>query len=159
MAEFDDFVLVTEVTLLTGKRQYMVEGEPVVDHVGAFRAQELKKSARKVYGLFIAPRIVSNTGNYFYLSAKTDYKEYGGPVTVIPLTLNQFQDLILLSGQIGGFSSQQIRHLFDDLESAQSKAPNPSNWLQSIESVILNWKTEIVSSQSQSPPASGLTPP
>ncbi len=151
VAEFGDFVLITEVTLLTGKRQYMVEGEPVVDHVGSFRAEELKKSARKVFGLFVAPKIVQNTGNYFLISSKQDYPEYGGPVSVIPMALSQFQDLITFSGQIGSFSPQEIRHLFEELESSQRKASNTSTWLQSIPNVIATWKAGVVSNRHKLP--------
>jgi hypothetical protein len=144
VAEFGDFVVVTEVTLTAGKRQYMVEGEPVVDHVGSYRVEELRKSARRVFGLFIAPKVVQNTANYFHNAARIPYKEYGGSVTVIPIQLNYLKDLITLSGQVGGFSSQDIRALFEKLELSCSAYNDPTEWVESIEKTIVAWKADLL---------------
>jgi hypothetical protein len=149
IAEFSDFVIVTEVTLQTGKRQYIVEREPVVDHVGTVQKEEYsKKSSRRVFGLFIAPKILSNTVNYFYISAKTDYKEYGGRVVVIPIELEEFIDIIRFSGSVGKLRQNQIRQLMLRFMYAFDKAQNPSDWRPMLASQLKEWKKTILSKAS-----------
>ena len=129
LAEFDDFVIVAEVTLQSGKRQYMVESEPVVDHVGIYqKAEKLKSATQPVYGLFIAPKIVMNTINYFFFSSQNNYDEYGGNVIVIPFTLERFLELIELSGTKGGFEPQEIKDLFERCAETSTHAAKPSEW-------------------------------
>lgn len=60
--DYQQFVLVTEVTMKTSSRQEAAEGEPVRRHV----ADVLTSTAAKdVYGLFIAPDIDYNTAETF----------------------------------------------------------------------------------------------
>jgi len=90
--EFDDFILVVEVTLLTTSRQEACEGEPVRRHVADFKMS----SQKPVYGLFIAPSIDTNTadtfrkGDWYY---KEDTKVR---VDILPLTTSQFKGILNL---------------------------------------------------------------
>lgn len=59
--EFDDYVIVVEVTLSTNSRQEAMEGEPVRRHV----ADLVQKYKKPVYGLFVANKIDSNTAETF----------------------------------------------------------------------------------------------
>lgn len=59
--EFEDFLLVVEVTLTASSRQEAAEGEPVRRHV----AQYAENSSKAVYGFFIAVQIDSNTAHTF----------------------------------------------------------------------------------------------
>ena len=61
IAEFDDKVIVIEVTLSESSRQEAMEGEPVRRHVADLMLQHDKP----VYGLFIANRVDSNTAETF----------------------------------------------------------------------------------------------
>lgn len=145
VAEFQDFVVATEVTLQTGKRQYMVEREPVVDHVGVIqKTEQSKKTSRTVFGLFIAPKILTNTVNYFYISAKTDYEEYGGPVIVFPITLDEFTDIIRFSGKVGKLDQKQIKQLMTQFIDAFNKAENPADWRPLIVNNIKEWEETIL---------------
>jgi len=94
--EFDDFILVVEVTLLTTSRQEACEGEPVRRHVA-----DVQFNAKKpVYGVFIAPSIDTNTADTF---RKGDWynKDAKTRVNVVPLTTAQFKDILnLLPGKI-----------------------------------------------------------
>lgn len=55
--EFDDFTILTEVTMSTSSRQEAMEGEPVRRHV----SDAVLKYEKPVYGMFIAVRIDTNT--------------------------------------------------------------------------------------------------
>lgn len=90
--EFDDFILVVEVTLLTTSRQEACEGEPVRRHIADIQII----SKKPVYGVFIAPSIDTNTadtfrkGDWYY---KEDTKVR---VHILPLTTSQFKDIFNL---------------------------------------------------------------
>ncbi len=59
--EFNDFTILTEVTMSTSSRQEAMEGEPVRRHV----SDAVLKYDKPVYGLFIAIRIDTNTAETF----------------------------------------------------------------------------------------------
>ena len=52
--EFDDYMILTEVTMSTSSRQEAMEGEPVRRHV----ADVVSENNKPVYGLFVAVKIV-----------------------------------------------------------------------------------------------------
>lgn len=88
--EFDEAIIVAEVTLTSSSRQEAAEGEPVRRHV----AQFLESTDKPVYGLFIAVQIDSNTAHTFrsgdwYLADDTKLS-----LDIIPLTLSDFKDLL-----------------------------------------------------------------
>jgi hypothetical protein len=81
--EFEEVLLVVEVTLTASSRQEAAEGEPERRHV----AQYAESTNKPVYGLFIAVQIDSNTAHTFrsgdwYL--KDDSKL---SLDIVPLTL------------------------------------------------------------------------
>src|SRR5260370_17744014 len=51
---YDKFIIVCEMTLTTGSRQFAVEGEPVTRHV--FKAIE-NSGNKPVYALFVAEKV------------------------------------------------------------------------------------------------------
>ena len=85
--EFDNFTILTEVTMSTSSRQEAMEGEPVRRHV----SDAVLKYDKPVYGMFIAVRIDTNTAETFRHGvwyAKGDVKQR---LDIVPLTLAQFQ--------------------------------------------------------------------
>ncbi len=86
--EFDDFVLVVEVTLTDNSRQEAAEGEPVRRHVALVSIQ----SQKPVYGLFIANRIDSNTAETFRIGIWFTQNDDKMQLNIIPMTLKQFKD-------------------------------------------------------------------
>lgn len=92
--EFENAIVVVEVTLTASSRQEAAEGEPVRRHVASYA----EKSDKQVFGLFIALQIDSNTAHTFssgdwYL--KDDSKIN---LSIVPMTLADFRALVL-SGQ------------------------------------------------------------
>lgn len=88
--EFEDFVVVVEVTLTASSRQEAAEGEPVRRHVADC---VLNYSDKKVYGLFLANQIDSNTAETFRFGVwylKDDQKMN---LDIVPLPLLQFKEL------------------------------------------------------------------
>ena len=72
--EFEDFTILTEVTMSTSSRQEAMEGEPVRRHV----SDAVLKYDKPVYGMFVAVRIDTNTAETFRHGvwyAKDDVKQ------------------------------------------------------------------------------------
>lgn len=100
--EFDDFVLVVEVTLTANSRQEAAEGEPVRRHVADLVAFYQEQSGKPVYGLFIANKIDSNTAETFRIGIWYTNTDEKMRLDIIPMTLAQFKDMfeaLFKSGQ------------------------------------------------------------
>ncbi len=128
--EFDDAIIVVEVTLTASSRQEAAEGEPVRRHVAQYTEQEEKP----VYGLFIAVKIDSNTAHTFrsgdwYLADDSKLS-----LDIVPLTLGDFGSF-LASGQ-GRLADMPglLRQLMIECRAkANQDAPQ---WKQSISSIV-----------------------
>jgi len=85
--EYKDFVLVVEVTLSTGQRQYESEGAPVFRHVGKCQNEYNKP----VFGLFVADTLDINMPVEFLSRAMVNTKIYDGRVRILPMSRNDFE--------------------------------------------------------------------
>lgn len=88
--EFDKFVIVSEVTLTTNSRQEAAEGEPVRRHV-ANVVDFYEQKNKKVYGLFLANKIDSNTAETFRLGTWYKNDDVKMMVDIVPLSLSVFK--------------------------------------------------------------------
>lgn len=89
--EFDDMVVVVEVTLTSSSRQEAAEGEPVRRHVAKY-AEDFDGS-KLVFGLFLAVNIDTNTANSFRLGEwyMKDDRKIG--LQIVPMTLDDFKGI------------------------------------------------------------------
>lgn len=84
-----DYILIPEVSLMTGVRQWEHEASSVIDHVLSF----IRKNPQKpVLGLFISARIHTRTLWQFFVLNRESW--VGTPVPVVPLTIEQYGALI-----------------------------------------------------------------
>ncbi|WP_052239710.1 AlwI family type II restriction endonuclease [Brevibacterium linens] len=88
VAEYDECVLVVEVTLTENSRQEAAEGEPVRRHV-ADVLEQFEPLGKDVYGLFIARRIDTNTAETFRIGVWYLKNDKRVDLDVVPLTLSQ----------------------------------------------------------------------
>ncbi len=88
VAEFDDCIVVIEVTLSESFRQNAMEGSPVRKHV----ADLMATSDKPVFGLFIAKSIETNTFNDFIRGVWYGENQTPYELHIVPLTLKQFRD-------------------------------------------------------------------
>lgn len=86
VAEFNDCVIVIEVTLSENSRQEAMEGEPVRRHV----ANLMQQYDKPVYGLFIANRVDSNTAETFRIGIWYTHDDERLELHIVPFTLIQF---------------------------------------------------------------------
>ena len=126
--ELENILLIVEVTLTNSSRQEAAEGEPVRKHVAD--AVEKNKKNKKVYGLFIAINIDTNTANTFRLGEWYTKDDLKLELDIVPLTLNEFK---LIFDAVKDNPSRMLRYFHDFLEKcrADSKLEAPK-WKKKI---------------------------
>lgn len=133
--EFNDFVIVVEVTLTDNSRQEAVEGEPVRRHVADLVLHYGEQSGKPVYGLFIANRINSNTAETFRIGVWFTNSDDKMRLDIIPVTLAQFKayfEALFTSGRVEVSLIRELLDLCSELRSAH-EAPA---WKHKIEYTI-----------------------
>jgi len=144
VAKFSDYIVAIEVTLTFGRRQYMTETEPVTFHVGRCQEEEnTKGSKRKVYGLFIAPKINKHTANYFKQYIRLQEVPDFGNVTVVPIDLNMWKDILSFANSLGYLRDHALGELLAAVEKSGITASNVDVWLGSIPELVEIWKGQI----------------
>ena len=138
--EFNDFTILTEVTMSTSSRQEAMEGEPVRRHV----SDAVLKYDKPVYGMFIAVRIDTNTAETFRHGvwyAKGDVKQR---LDIVPLTLAQFQKYFVAMFEANKAAPEKLRDLILKCESRRDILEAPA-WKQYIDTTVSEKANEIVS--------------
>ena len=125
--EFEDFVLVVEVTLTESSRQEAAEGEPVRRHV----AEIVTQCGKPVYGLFLANTIDSNTAETFRIGVWYARDDTRMRLDIVPLTLSQFKAFFEAMFSTGNVRVPAIRELLDACSASRADHHAPE------------WKTEI----------------
>ena len=137
--EFDNFTILTEVTMSTSSRQEAMEGEPVRRHV----SDAILKYDKPVYGMFIAVRIDTNTAETFRHGiwyAKDDVKQR---LDIVPLTLGQFQKFFVAMFEADKTSPEKLRALLIKCESRRDILEAPA-WKKYIEDTVFVKTEEIL---------------
>lgn len=134
--EFQDFVLVVEVTLTTSSRQEAVEGEPVRRHVSDIWQDYEEKNNIDVIGLFIAPVIDNNTATTFQAGSwyRGDQEYF---VDIVPLSIEQFS-LIIKALLVRKFMPNEFRELLEKCLSVKNDLSAPE-WKSIISNEVNNW--------------------
>lgn len=129
--EFNDFTILTEVTMSTSSRQEAMEGEPVRRHV----SDAVLKYDKPVYGMFIAVRVDTNTAETFKHGiwyAKGDVKQR---LDIVPLTLGQFQKYFVAMFEANKANPEKLRELIVKCESRRDILETPA-WKQYIDTTV-----------------------
>lgn len=129
--EFEDFTILTEVTMSTSSRQEAMEGEPVRRHV----SDAVLKYDKPVYGMFIAVRIDTNTAETFRHGvwyAKDDVKQR---LNIVPLTLAQFQKYFVAMFDANKANPETVRDLLIECESQRDALEAPL-WKKYIDQAV-----------------------
>lgn len=138
--EFNDFTILTEVTMSTSSRQEAMEGEPVRRHV----SDAVLKYDKLVYGMFVAVRIDTNTAETFKHGiwyAKGDVKQR---LDIVPLTLVQFQKYFVAMFESNKSDPQKLRDLILQCESRRDILEAPA-WKEYIDTTVSEKANEIAS--------------
>lgn len=135
--EFEDFVIVGEVTLTDNSRQEAAEGEPVRRHVADLVAHHHERSGKPVYGLFMANRIDSNTAETFRIGVWYTKADEKIRLDIIPITLAQFKEFFEALFACAQASPHHMRNLLDACSDLRAAHEAPA-WKIEIGNVLSN---------------------
>ena len=121
--EYENFILVTEVTLIVRANQWSAEAEPVPRHVAKIQSENKSKD---VYGLFVAPQIDLNTVLTFFNNRKYSVNDEIIDLTIVPFSV----DINHTVGRIQQkrFSTQDMKRLFETIKSEIPTSKDAIEW-------------------------------
>lgn len=120
--EYDDFTILTEVTMSVSSRQEAMEGEPVRRHV----SDAVLKYQKPVYGLFIAIRIDTNTAETFRHGVWYVKGDIRQRLDILPLPLKQFQTYFVSLFQSGEPAKhKKVKELIETCEAQRDGLAAP----------------------------------
>jgi len=138
--EFDDFVLVVEVTLTSSSRQEAVEGEPVRRHVATV-VDNYHASNKQVYGLFLTNNVDSNTAETFRLGTWYRADDSRMTLSIVPLKLSEFKSFFDTLFEKEVVECERVRELIERcIGGREEEAPA---WKSYISNTIYGYVSEL----------------
>ena len=133
--DYDDYVIVIEVTLSTKANQWSSEIEPVPRHVAKVQASNKNK---EVFGIFIAPEIDTNTVLSFFNSRKYSIDNSIIELTIIPLTIDQIK-LLLTVFRDKRFTVKDMNRLLKIMQKEMIITADALQWHKKLPVLINDW--------------------
>jgi hypothetical protein len=131
ICEYEQFLLSVEVTMSTGRSQWVMEGQPVQRHL-----RDLEDTTNKpAYSLFLAPKLHADTVDTFWIANVHGYQ--GKAQRIIPLEFESWQ--IFLEAVKPRIESGELKHaeilkLFEKALPKGDEMVNSITWKQRINS-------------------------
>lgn len=145
--EFEDFTVLTEVTMSTSSRQEAMEGEPVRRHV----SDAVLKYNKPVYGMFIAIKIDTNTAETFRHGIWYTRDDIKQRLNIVPFSLEQFRQYFVAMFEANQAKPEKIKELITVCEIRRDILGAPA-WKDYISAVVKERSENMVSSaKSKSP--------
>lgn len=128
-----DYIIIPEVSLMTGVLQWEHEGSSVIDHVLRFIREN---PDRQVLGLFLSSRIHVRTMWQFFVLNRESW--LGIPVPVIPLTIEQYCGIISTLYQ-RNLEMDALKSLLEALSSLTDGCKDYQEWEKAVAAQIGLW--------------------
>lgn len=136
VCDYGDFGVTVEVTMQSGQRQYVAEGEPVTRHLAKLK----KETSKPAYCLFIAPNINEACIAHFYALHRMNISYYGGTSTIIPLPLSIFIKMVEDSYNVSYIPEpKHIQRFFERSNELANSIDNEVDWYKAVTEQALNW--------------------
>jgi AlwI restriction endonuclease len=134
---YEDFHLLTEVTVAYGARQHATEGEPVARHVGLYqRRAQGDNDRRPVFGLFIAERLEPTVIADFYSAFTTKVKAFGGALKIIPLEISDVVVMIQQTrGKLDVVRARDVGRFFDRASLLVTESMDEEEWRDRVKAL------------------------
>lgn len=136
VCDYGDFNVCVEVTMSSGQRQYEMEGEPVMRHLGKMN----KTTGKPCYCLFVAPTVNDSCLAYFYALHHLELAVYGGKTRIVPLPLAIFRKM-LEDAQKSEYipDASRVRHFFDNATNNALICQDERQWAEAVAQQALHW--------------------
>ncbi len=131
--EFEDYIIVIEVTMSTNSRQEAMEGEPVRRHV----ADIVMESNKPVYGVFVANKIDSNTAETFRIGVWYNQSDERMDLKIVPFTLKQFSEYFKYMFANNKNTPKTFLDMFEICFESKENREGPQ-WKKAIEDIIIS---------------------
>lgn len=131
--EFNNYTILTEVTMSTSSRQEAMEGEPVRRHV----SDAVMQYPKPVYGMFIAIKIDTNTAETFRQGKWYVKNDEIQRLNIVPFTLEQFQKMFIYMFRTNQVSPERLVELIDQCIKKRDIMEAPA-WKQYIDYAVNN---------------------
>lgn len=136
ICDYGDYILIVEVTMSKGQRQYDMEGEPVGRHLGRMK----KTSGKPCYCLFVAPEINEACVAHFYTLHNVNISYYGGKSAIVPLPLSLLQKMLEDSYKADYTPDpEHIRTFFTHSEELAKVCENEKQWFEQVKKSAIDW--------------------
>ncbi len=133
--EYENYLIVTEVTLSTRSNQWSAESEPVPRHVAKI---QIGNKDKEVFGVFVAPEIDPNTILTFFNSRKYSIENSIIELTIIPLTIDQIK-IILSIFKDKRFTVKDMHRLLKTMQREMTTTPDAIQWHKKLPALINDW--------------------
>lgn len=133
--EFDKYDIVVEVTLTDNSRQEAAEGEPVRRHVAERVLTYGKEQNKKVFGLFIANKIDSNTAETFRIGVWYTKDDEKLILDIIPMTLEKFKEFFVTMFETKKVQINEVKDLLEKCGEKRHLEEAPL-WKKNISNII-----------------------
>lgn len=135
VGDYGDFNMICEVTMSGGKKQYEMENEPVMRHLGELR----QKTRKETFGLFVAPKINDSVIAEFYYKHKIKTRIYGGTVEFIPFTIDEFAKFFMRAvSRPVKMNEKDIQQIHQESIRIAENAEDEIEWREKIVDYVLN---------------------
>ncbi len=138
---YDNFNMICEVTMLSGRDQWFNEGQPVMRHL-----RDYENLHNDAYCIFIAPSIHTDSAETFHIANKIGYK--GSKQKIAPLTIKQFIEILKTLKQIREsdrqFSHINLKNLVNDIAESANNIDNSDEWVANTQNIINSWSIRLV---------------
>lgn len=136
VCDYGDFIVCVEVTLSSGQRQFEMEGESVMRHLGKMK----KSSGKPCYCLFVAPNINTACIVFFYTLYRTSLSLYGGKLAIVPLPLSVFRKMLEDSYRCDYVpNSDKVKKLFEASVELADVSSSEEEWYEALKDRALHW--------------------
>ena len=137
--EYEDFIVVTEVTLNKGANQWSAEAEPVPRHIARIQFDNPQK---RVYGVFVAPEIDINTVLTFYNSRQHAIASQILDLTIIPFTIEQIKHLLNIF-KVKRYPITKMKEIIEKIRAEIQVSKNAIDWYQQFPAMMKDWEDSL----------------
>lgn len=138
---YDNFDMICEVTMLSGRDQWYNEGQPVMRHL-----RDFENSHSNAYCIFIAPTIHTDSAETFHIANTVGYKGYKQKIA--PLTIKQFIELLKTLKQMREankhFTHDNLKSLVNNIAESANSINNSDDWVANTQNIVNSWSASLV---------------
>jgi len=140
---YESFNSIFEATLDVSRHQVYRESVPVMRHLKDFESVNTGKPA---FCIFVAPRVHSDTVNYFWYSVKYGFE--GKKQSIVALDLAHFVEILEFFINViedkKNFTHRNLKTLFESITSNASSKESSTSWFTDVSQIIKDWQQSIV---------------